>query len=130
MVDALHAAHRALRPKGLLLDIRPDASRLPRVISRGRIVGGLVQTEEATLDDDGADRAVARVVKDGLFKPIEDGFLWYRGSFEDLAMIDDCVRTSARYGDYASGTRERLARRPDEPVVTRRAIKFLVLERL
>lgn len=68
MVHALYEAHRVLKPNGLLIDLRPaavhrrvgvteaDGSRLPWVM------------RETFEDDHAADRAVAKVTREGRFK--------------------------------------------------------------
>ena len=69
MVHALREAHRVLRPHGLLIDLRPAPEH--RRIGRGegrrwRLVGVMRETFE---EDRAADRALARVLRDGMFQP-------------------------------------------------------------
>ena len=127
MVDALLAARRALGPSGLVIDLRPDARRAPRVLSRGRVVGRLVTRDEAAGDDATADAAVEKVVAGGHYRDLAAGHLWYRVRFANLAELDGYVSTSPRFGCLSPGTRERLRRR--EAIVVRRAIQYRILER-
>lgn len=130
MVDALKRAHRAVKERGLVIDARPDARRLPRVLVRGRTVTTLVQSEDADQRDAQADRAIESVTRDGLFRSLELGWIWHRSTVGDLRALDDYVRNSSRYGGYERGGRARIAKHPTASFVLRRAIKFEVLERL
>ena len=130
MVDALHQAHTALRPGALLLDLRPDGSRAPRVVRDRRVVGRLFYDAESVEDDAAADRAVDTVINEGLYRGGPVGHAWYGYRFEGLGALDAYIRDSGRMGGYARGTRERLARRADAPVSIRRAARFQYLERV
>jgi hypothetical protein len=129
MVDALHAAHRRLRPGGVVIDARPDASRHPRLVAGGRVRGTLRQTEDADMRDARADDAVARVIARGIFRRIDSGRVWHESTMGDLAALDAYVNDNARYDDYERGTRRALTPFRRGPLVMRRAIKFDVLQR-
>ncbi|HLZ47687.1 MAG TPA: hypothetical protein VKR80_03440, partial [Candidatus Limnocylindria bacterium] len=77
MVDALHQAHRAVRPGGTIIDLRPDSAHQPRVTRGGRTLGALYERREAIGDNRHSDRAVARVVREGLLRPIRAGHFYY-----------------------------------------------------
>lgn len=131
MVDALRAAHRVTKRGGIIIDMRPDAARPPRVIAAGRVRGGLRQSGDGDERDRRADLAVARAAALGLVRRGgERGVVWHSTSFADLAELDDYVSDSARYAEYAPGTRRRLLPFRRGPLSFRRAIKFEVLERL
>lgn len=130
MVDALRRAHRALRPRGILVDARPDASRVPRILAKGRVRARLAQTEDADHRDAASDTAVAAVKAAGLFRSLESGRVWHVNTIGDLAALDEYARNTCRYEGYARGTRARLLPYRKGPLVLRRAIKFEVLERL
>ncbi len=68
MVHALTEAHRVLKPGGHLIDLRPGAVRRAVGLVRGGRFQLLGQTREKFDDDRAADRAVARVVRAGLFR--------------------------------------------------------------
>ena len=84
MVHALREAHRALKPDGLLIDIRPAAvHRRIGIASGGRF--RLVGIMRETFDEDrAADAAVARMMRERRFR------LRWRGRFE-CERIMDCV---------------------------------------
>jgi hypothetical protein len=130
MVEALRRAHRALKPRGLLFDARPDASRVPRVVARGRVRAHLRQSEDADHRDAASDDAIARVKAAGLFRSLERGHVWHENVLGDLRALDEYARTSSRYDGYRRGERAKLLPFRAGPLLLRRAIKFEVLERL
>jgi hypothetical protein len=131
MVDALRAAHRVTKRGGIVVDARPDASRPPRILARGRVRGHLRQTADADMRDRRADEAVERVVRRGLFARGRRGYVWYASRFEDLDEFDAYANDSSRYGGmYARGTRRALLPFRRGPLVMRRATKFELLRRL
>lgn len=130
MVDALHEAHRAVRPGGVLIDLRPDSDHQPRVLRGGRAVGGLYERREAVADSHFSDRAVARVVREGLLRPLRSGHFWYDLPSMDLPTLDAWLAESRRLGGYTRGTRALLARHPDRPIVVKRALKYGIFRRI
>lgn len=130
MVDALHEAHRAVRPGGTIIDLRPDSDHQPRVLRGGRAVGGLYEQRTAVADSHFSDRAVARVVRDGLLKRMRSGHFWYSLPPMDLPALDDWLAQSRRLGGYTRGTRAQLARHPERPIIVRRALRYGIYERL
>lgn len=130
MVDALRAAHRAVKRRGFVIDARPDASRRPRLIASGRVRGHLVQSADADDRDARSDRAVERVIGEGLFVKRHSGHVWHTTTYRDLAELDAYLADSGRYPGYERGTRKALLPHRKGPVLMRRAIKFQVLERL
>jgi hypothetical protein len=130
MVDALHEAHRAVRPGGTLIDLRPDSDHQPRVLRGGRAVGGLYERPTAVADNHFSDRAVARVVREGLLKPIRSGHFWYSLPQMDLPTLDDWLAESRRLGGYTRGTHALLARAPARPIVVRRALSYGIYRRM
>lgn len=130
MVDALQAAHRAVRRGGLVVDARPDASRRPRILARGRVWAHLIQCPDADERDGQADRAVDRVVATGLYLRVDAGRVWHAARFRDLAELDGYVADSPRYCGFERGSRGRLLPFRRGPLTMRRAVKFELLERL
>jgi hypothetical protein len=130
MVDALHEAHVAVRAGGTLIDLRPDSDHQPRVFRGGRAVGGLYERPRAVADNHFSDRAVARVVRDGLLAPVRSGHFWYDLPSMDLPTLDDWLVESRRIGGYTRGTHALLARHPDRPIVVRRALAFGIYRRV
>src|SRR5205814_4906614 len=93
MVDALHEARSALRRGGTLIDLRPDSSHPPRVVRDGRDLGGFYERREAIGDNHASDRALARVVRDGLLTPVRTGSFWYDTRYPDLESLEAWVWT-------------------------------------
>lgn len=128
MVDALHAAHRAVRPGGTVIDLRPDSGHQPRVFQQRVLRGSLQETVLAEGDSSASDRAVARLINDGLLRPIRTGHFWYSLRFPDRGGLDDWLETSRRLRGYAPGTRGRIE--PRTPLVVRRALAYGIYERV
>ena len=135
MVDALREVHRVLRKGGILIDARPDSRVLAcaeRVKPRGSQRCGLVNTNRAELRNDAAsDRAVAHVVRDGLFRTRRRGRFWHRVPFASLAELRKYLSEHLRFAHRATwmvdaATRRRYA---GEPFVIRRAVRYEILER-
>lgn len=130
MVDALYAAHAAVRPGGTIIDLRPDSRRQPRVL-RGRTeVGRLYERREAIGDNRASDRAVAGLVRAGRLTPIRAGHFWYSLPRMDLAALDDWLVTSRRIGGYTRGTRAALAKDPARPLTVRRSLTYGIYRRV
>ena len=135
MVDALHEVHRVLAPRGLLVDARPD-SRVLAYAERRRPTTfqrfGIVRTAAVEMVNDSAsDRAISRVVRDGLFRRRRRGRFWHRVPFGNLAELRQYLREHLRFVRRAAwivdaATRRRYA---DEPFVIRRAVRYELLER-
>src|SRR5256885_9444086 len=105
MVDALGEVHRVLAPGGILVDARPD-SRVPAYVElrkpRGFQRFGLVRTSRPEVANDRAsDLAIARVVRDGLFKRRRRGRFWQRVPFSDLAALRQYLLEHLRFGYLA-----------------------------
>lgn len=129
MVDALRAAHRVLRPGGMLVDARPDGERPPRAIAEGRVRGTLLTFDEVHGDDLAADQAVATVIGQGLFQRVRAGRVWYAATFHDLRDLEEYVASSSRYSALSPGTRAALLPYRLEPIATRRALRWQVLRK-
>jgi len=104
MVHALREIHRVLTPGGLLADLRPDRrldarKRRRDVLAKlfyargGRETPVGVLEEGSFADDEAADRALRRVVRDGLFTLESSETLSFRYYFRDLESADDYLET-------------------------------------
>ena len=70
MVHALREAHRVLKPDGLLLDLRPGVVHRRVGIEVDSQHKQLAIMTESLKDDYAANRAVAEIIREGLFKTV------------------------------------------------------------
>ncbi len=102
MVDALKEARRILRPRGILVDARPD-SRVLAYAERGAATGtyrqaGVIATSREELTNDRrSDDAVATAVRSGWFRSLGAGRFWHRVLFEDRAALQRYLDDHARF---------------------------------
>jgi len=129
MVDALHEAHAAVRPGGTIVDLRPDSGHQPRVLWGRSEVGHLYERRDAIGDNHASDRAVARLARNGLLKPLRAGHFYYSLPRMDLAALDEWVATSRRIGGYTRGTHAALAADPKRPITVRRPLTYAIYRR-
>lgn len=135
MVDALHEVHRVLERKGILVDARPD-SRVLAHAERRRAKGfqrfGVIRTSALeVVNDRASDRAIARVVRERLFRRRRHGRFWHRVPFESLADLRQYLSEHLRFVKRAAWTVDEVTRRryASEPFVIRRAVRYELLER-
>lgn len=134
MVHALGEIRRVLKPSGILVDARPD-SRVLAVAERRRQRGyqrfgtiNMSRIERA--NDRASDRAIAHVVRDGLFRSRRRGRFWHLVHFENLAELRQYLSEHQRFVHRArwvvdAATRRRFA---GERFVIRRAVRYEILE--
>jgi hypothetical protein len=110
MVDALRSAWTVLRPRGLVVDVRPAAFYRGRIrVLRGtrRLdVGPVHRDPDADLV--AAERATRRVVADGWFDLVKRARVPWRARYDDLAQLDLMLAANENWHVPAS-TRRRLA---------------------
>jgi len=132
MVDALREADRVLRPGGLLIDARPDSRLHAKLEHAGRIVG-VIRTQAGECGDDrAADRAVAAVKRERLFRRVRAGRFWHRLPFADLPAFEGYLREHLRFEHrvrWTPSAKDRRSAWRSDPVVLVRAVRFEVLER-
>ncbi len=121
MVDALKEAHRILRPRGILVDARPDSL----VFARAEHQVGLI-------DDRSSDRAVATAVRRGWFRSLRAGRFWHRVLFEDRPALQRYLDDHARFVHRVRWMVDAAKRRrwEQDPWAIRRAVRFELLERI
>ena len=136
MVDALGEIHRVLAPGGTLVDARPD-SRVPAYAERRRPRGfqrfGVVKTSRQELANDrAADLAVARVVREGLFRRRRGSRFWHLVPFSSLAELRRYLSEHLRFVHRAEWVVDRATRKrhSNDPFVIRRGVRFELLEAL
>lgn len=98
MVDALREAHRVLDSRGVVADLRPErdpGNRRRRYIraevqwdGRSTPVGAIGESTEYISDYIASDRAVARILRDGLFWLERTELFWLRTYFRDVQTVD------------------------------------------
>jgi hypothetical protein len=135
MVDALHEVHRVLAPRGLLVDARPD-SRVLAHAERRKTHGfqrfGTIRTASIEMGNDRAsDAAIARVVRDELFRRDRPRRFWHRVPFASLAELRQYLSEHLRFAKRADWTVDAATRRryANAPFVIRRAVRYELLER-
>src|SRR6266850_170523 len=135
MVDALKEVHRVLAPRGIAVDARPDSRVLARaelVTAGGHRRVGTINTAAVELVNDRlSDRAVARVVRERLFRRRRKGWFWHRVPFDDLAGLVQYLREHLRFVHRARWTVDAATRRriKDERFTIRRAVRYELLKR-
>jgi hypothetical protein len=134
MVDALGEVHRVLAPGGILVDARPD-SRVPAYAElrkrRGFQRFGVVKTSRLELANDRAsDRAIARVVRAGLFKRKRRGRFWHRVPFLSLTELRKYLSEHLRFVHRAEWVVDGATRKrhTNDQFVIRRAVRYELLE--
>ena len=134
MVDALGEVHRILAPGGILVDARPD-SRVPAYAERRKPRGfqrfGVVKTSRPELANDRAsDRAIARVVREGLFKRRRRGRFWHLVPFSSLAELRKYLSDHLRFVHRAGWVVDAATRKrhSNDQFVIRRAVRYELLE--
>ncbi len=137
MVDALKEAHRILRPRGILVDARPDSlvfARAEHQVGRGtyRQAGAIATAHDALVDDRASDRAVATARRNGWFRSLRVGRFWHRVLLEDRPALQRYLDDHARFVHRVRWMVDAAKRRrwEQDPWAIRRAVRFELLERI
>jgi hypothetical protein len=142
MVHALRELHRVLTPGGFLADLRPDRRLDPGkrrrdvlakiVFLRGRreIPVGVLE-EGSFADDEAADRAVRRVLREGLFTLESSETLVFRLYFHDLESADAYLETreTANVDPPTRRRLEALSQRPGGEIVLIETLRLNLLRK-
>jgi len=136
MVDALREAHRILRPRGILIDARPDSrvfayAEHQGATSKFRPAGVIATAREEHTNDRTSDRAVTTAVGSRWFRPLRAGRFWHRVLFEDRPSLQDYLDDHARFVHRVRWKVDEAKRRQwdDDPWAIRRAVRFELFER-
>ena len=137
MVDALNEARRILRPRGVLVDARPD-SRVFAHADRKNATGvfrgaGVIATARAELTNDRtSDRAVATAERNGWFRSLRAGRFWHRVLFEDRPAMQGYLDDHPRFVHRVRWAVEPATRRrwDGDPWAIRRAVRYELFERI
>jgi hypothetical protein len=136
MVDALHEAHRVLAARGTLVDARPDSRVLAhpeRRTARGFQSFGNIRTSSIEMGNDRAsDAAIARVVREGLFRRTKPQRFWHRVPVDILAELRKYLSEHLRFVKRADWTVDAATRRrfAQEPFVIRRPVRYELLKKI
>lgn len=110
MVDALRRAHRALRPRGRVIDLHPTSTHAS--VEAGREITGHVEAGDAPRRHAAATEALATIVRDGVFdveRALEFTFYTYGDSIDELAeYIAENWRNARIDDDTIARTRDAL----------------------
>lgn len=137
MVDALREAHRVLRPRGVLVDARPDSRIYAHAEHQGakgtyRSAGLIATAREEHVNDRTSDRAVATAKRNGWFRSRRAGRFWHRVLFEDMAGMQDYLDDHLRFVHRVRWGVDPPTRRRwrKDPFAIRRAVRYELLERV
>jgi len=136
MVDALKEAHRILRPRGILVDARPDSrvfAYAEHRVGNGKYrQAGLIATgREELINDRTSDRAVAKAVGNGWFRSRRADRFWHRVLFDDRPSMQRYLDNHARFAHRVRWMVDAPKRRrwEEAPWAIRRAVRYELLER-
>jgi hypothetical protein len=136
MVDALKEAHRILRPRGTLIDARPDSrvfGYAERETAKGkyRQAGVIATARGASTDDRASDRAAAAAAGQGWFRSLRAGRFWHRVRFDDRPALQRYLDDHARFVHRVRWMVDPATRRrwDDDPWAIRRAVRYELFER-
>ena len=119
-----------------MVDARPDSRTVAyaeRRAARGFQRFGIVRTNRTEFSNDrAADRAIAHVVGERLFRSRRRGRFWHRVSFGSLAELREYLREHVRFVHRPTWVVDEATRRrhADAQFVIRRAVRFEMLEAL
>jgi hypothetical protein len=136
MVDALEEARRILRPRGTLIDARPDSRVFAYAECRGatgtyRKTGVIATAREELVNDRNSDRAVTTAVRRGWFRSLRSGRFWHRVLFDDRSAMQAYLDDHARFVHRVRWTVDAAKRRrwTSEGWAIRRAVRYELLVR-
>ncbi len=137
MVDALNEARRILRPRGILVDARPD-SRVHAYAEHQsesgayRQAGVIATAREELANDRTADGAAATAVSNGWFRSLRAGRFWHRVLFEDRPAMQRYLDDHARFVHRVRWMVDTAKRRrwDADPWAIRRAVRYELFERI
>lgn len=144
MVHALTQAHRVLRPRGYLVDYRPDRDPTGRrrkrlevsvTVGRNEVPAGVLEETASYYPDYVAsDRAVRRVLAKRFFVLRMSEMVWPKIYFRTLAVLENYLSTQWTGTTLGTTTRTRLDRllraRPKGQIAVVENFRLNVLQKL
>lgn len=137
MVDALKEAHRILRPRGILVDARPDSRVVAYAEHKSakgnyRPAGVIATAREELTNDRTSDDSVATAVGDGWFRSLRAGRFWHRVLFDDRPTLQRYLDDHARFVHRVRWLVDEPKRRrwDSDPWAIRRAVRHELFERI
>ena len=137
MVDALKEAHRILRPRGILIDSRPDSRVFAHAEHQGAKgkygpAGVIATAAEEHTNDRSSDGAVATAVRSGWFRSLRASRFWHRVLFEDRPAMQSYLGDHARFVHRVRWKVDAPKRRrwEEDPWAIRRAVRYELFERI
>src|SRR6267378_7625829 len=137
MVDALKEARRILRPRGDLIDARPDSrvfayAEHQTKSGKYRQAGVIATARTELVNDRASDEAVATAVKNRWFRSRRSGRFWHRVLFEDRPAMQRYLDDHARFVHRVRWMVDAAARRrwDGDAWAIRRAVRYGLLERI
>ncbi len=121
MVDALQRVHEALKPGGVLIDVRPSGAHVPRLEREGRVVALVAERDLGRYRS--ANAAAAGLIAAGSLRRMRTGRFWFRHTFPDRAAL---LAWIAQRDDWTIDPREV----PSGTRTLRRAVEFTHYRRI
>jgi hypothetical protein len=112
MVHALREVESVLRPQGVLIDLRPAPIQRRISLVRSGRHASLGTTCDNLADDFAADRAVAAVIRGGVFEPVRTSRFVCRRVYDSVEELSEWFTDSGPHQRLLRRLRRRAATSP------------------